>query len=114
VTAVLLSTTTVTISRPDTTAAPYDPQADPTTVAMGIPAHIGQESGRAATDGTTQETVTWRLDCDLADLIHDDIVLDERTGLTYTVVWARPRRGLGLDHTEASLVQVSQRNPVGT
>lgn len=107
----MLYTTTVTIDRPGT-AAPYEDPGDPTRVAMGVPAHIGQESGSSVTAGSTQETVTWRLDCPLVDLIHDDIVTDERTHLVYTTIWSKPRQGLGLDHTEAQLRLVSQRSPL--
>lgn len=114
VTAVLpIATTTIAITRPQPADDPYDAPGIPDSVDSGVRATIGAERGRTAQQGTQQETVSWRLDADLCDLIHGDIVTDERTGDTYRADWVRPRAGLGLDHIEASLTQVSQRSPVG-
>lgn len=111
---IAVATTTVTISRalPADDQDPYDTPATPAPVATGVRAVIGSEAGRLAVAGGAQETVTWRLTADPCDLRALDQVVDDQTGDTYQVQWARARTGLGLDHTEARLQQVSARNPV--
>jgi hypothetical protein len=107
------ATTTITVTRAPTTATqdPYEAPPARVTIAMSVRACISQERGRSTVVGSTQETVTWRLDSDPVDLIPADVIVDERTGLSYTVEWSRSRAGLGLDHVEASLLQISARNP---
>jgi hypothetical protein len=111
---IAVATTTITISRatPADDQDPYDTPAAPATTATGIRAVIGSESGRLTFSGSAQETVTWRLTADPCDLRALDLVVDDQTGDTYQVQWSRARTGLGLDHTEARLQQVSARNPV--
>ena len=108
----MLYTTTITIRRPAAPVDVYDATPDAVLVGQGIPAHIGQPSGSSLSDGSEQETVTFRLDAPLVDLIHGDIVTDDRTGLVYSTVWSKPRQGLGLDHTEAAVRLVTQRSPL--
>ncbi|MBM4414904.1 MAG: hypothetical protein FJ035_01235 [Chloroflexi bacterium] len=107
--AVPLATTTIAVLRVpvDATRDPYDAQPAADTVASGVRAHISSPSGREHVAGGSQEVVEFRLACDPVDLRHTDRVQDEQTGSTYEVVWARPRQGLGLDHIEAGLKQVS-------
>jgi hypothetical protein len=104
-----LATTTVAVLRvpADTARDPYDAQPAPETVASGVRAHISSPSGRERVAGGSQEVVEFRLACDPVDLRHTDRVQDEQCGAIYEVVWARPRKGLGLDHVEAGLKQVS-------
>lgn len=94
-----LATTTITVRRPGA-AEPYEP-ASYSTVATGIAAHI---SGPAGIEIGGQEDVQHRLTADTVDLGHLDRITDAE-GQTYEVVWARPRVGLGLDHTVAGLRQ---------
>lgn len=106
-----LATTTITIKRvlaDLSTTDPYEATAVPETIASGIRAHISSPSGSELVGGAdSQESVTFRLDCDPTDLAHTDIVTDETTGQDYRVTWARSRSGLGLDHVEAGLLQVT-------
>lgn len=93
-----LATTTITVKR--YTGALDEPQTA-TTVATAVRAHISSPSGNEP-EGAT-ELVDAVLGCDPVDLTSDCRVTDEKTGLEYSVVWARERRGLGLDHIEAGL-----------
>lgn len=103
-------TTTITIKRPSV-GGDVDPwvsadDATDTTQATGIGAHISAPSGFERAVGGAQEDVTFRLNAEVCDLSHTDRVYDEYTGITYEVVWAEIRRGLGLDHTVAELRKV--------
>ena len=97
-----LATTTITISRKREDEDPYE---TPTirAVATGIRAVIGSPSGRDRVIGGDQSSITAKLDCDVCDLRHYDIVTDDRTCVEYAVVWVTNRIGLGLDHLEAGL-----------
>lgn len=105
-----LATTTIAVRRITadlSTVDPYEVTAVPETVASGIRAHIGSESGTEAIAGiSAQEDIGWHLDCDITDLVVTDQVYDETTGLTFQVVWAAERHGLGLDHIEGGLRRV--------
>lgn len=107
--AVPIATTTIAVLRvpTDVSRDPYDAQPDPETVVSGVRAHVSSPSGRERVAGGSQEVVEFRLACDPTDLRHTDRVQDEQSGATYEVVWARPRQGLGLDHVEAGLKQVT-------
>lgn len=78
----------------------------------GIRAVIGSVSGTETATSGESTTVTARLDCDPVDLRHDDLVVDETTGLTWAVTFAAQRTGFGLDHTVADLVLVQDRAAV--
>lgn len=82
---------------------PYDAQPAREAISTGVRAHISAPSGTERVAGGSQEVIDAKLACDPADLLHTDRVLDERTEIVYEVVWSLPRRGLGLDHTEAGL-----------
>lgn len=109
--AVPLATTTVTISRiaADPDRDPYDAPPDPTDVASGVRAHISTATGTEAVAGGSQEVVNFRMSCDPFDggLLHTDTVSDDTSGEVYDVVWAVARFGVGLDHFQAGLRQVS-------
>lgn len=105
-----VATTTIEVLRlpADPTRDPEDPQPAPVSVASGVRAHISTSRGREVVQGqSTQEIVEFRLSCDTADIQQDDQVRDEATGEVYHVMWARSRSGLGLEHTQAGLKQVS-------
>lgn len=103
--------TTITVKRIAAASSvdPYDhiASAVPETVASGVRAVISAPSGSERVAGASQEDVTFRLNCDPTDLEHTDQVVDDDTGLTYEVIWAEERSGLGLDHTVADLRRVA-------
>jgi len=107
--AIPMHTTTISVLRlpPDPARDPHDPQPEPGVIASGVRAHIASPRGRERSGGGEQEVVEFRLSCDPVDLRHTDRVQDDQTGDLYEVTWARPRGGLGLDHTQAGLKQVS-------
>lgn len=104
-----LATTTVAIARvpSDPTRDGYDTAPEPATIATGVRAHIGAPSGSQNITAGDRTAVTFTIDTDPTDMQADDTVTDERTGEVYRCVWARSRRGLGLDHTTGSLQQVA-------
>lgn len=106
-----ISTTTVTVLRVPGSATrdPYDPEPAATTVAAGVPAHISTSYGREQQRGGSQSVTSLRLSCDPipAGLLHTDRILDDKTGEVYEVTWAVARFGLGMDHLQGGLRQVS-------
>ena len=106
---ILLATTQISVLRvaADSARDPYDAQPAPAVLASGVRAHISTPNGREQTAGGSQEVVEFRLSCDPVDLRHTDQVQDKQTDALYEVTWARLRQGLGLDHVEAGLKQVS-------
>jgi hypothetical protein len=106
-----IATTTVTVLRPDELGASDDPydetEEEPTEVATGVRANIAIADGREELTGRSEvDDIRFRLRCDPADIAGGDTILDETTGDTYSVVWARSRTtGLGLDHVVADLRQ---------
>lgn len=104
------ATTTITVLRSDQdgtiddyTGVTYSP------LVTGVRAVVGAPGGVETNRGGSSEDVTWRLNCDVTDLRHDDRVLDETTDETFEVVWVRRRVGLGLDHMVADLRTISDR-----
>lgn len=108
-----LATTTVTVRRSDQdgTKDAYD-AVTWSDYRTGIRAVIGSVSGTETNTGGQSTTMSARLDCDPIDLRHDDLVVDERTGLTWSVTFTAQRQGFGLDHTVADLVLVQDRAAV--
>lgn len=100
-----LSTTTITIRRipQNVELDPYDAPPAPAVVAAGVRAHISTPSGREKRAGGSQTNTTRHLDADPCDLKHTDTVTDDVTGVLYTVSWAKPSYGMGLDRMEAGL-----------
>lgn len=103
------NTTTITIKRdaPGAPDDPYDAQPPRVEIATGIRAHISTSTGFEVVAGGSQEIVSFRMDCDPVSLTNLDIVIDETTEEEYEVTWARIRHGLGLDHVEAGLKQIT-------
>lgn len=108
-----LATTRITVYRVDVdrTADAFDRPA-PTVVYAGVPAVIGGHSGTETTIGGSSQLRQARLDCDPIRLAHDDTIVDEQTGETWHVIWCAQRFGVGLDHTVADLVAVTDRAAV--
>lgn len=76
-------------------------------VVEGVRAHISTGAGAQRPQGQgTQEIVIFRMACDPCDVQHGDTV-EDAAGEQYEVVWARRRRGLGLDHMQVGMRQVS-------
>lgn len=109
--AIPLATTTITVERTILLATddPYDTAtANPETVASGVRAHLSSPGGLELQRGqSAQEDVVWRLACDPCDLTHDCVIVDDATGDRFEIEWARLRTGLGIDHIEAGLRQVT-------
>ena len=109
--AIPLATTTITVKRTptDPNLDPYDPPPERTTVASGVRAHISTARGSEDLGGSEREIVWFRLGCDPfnAGLTHLDIVEDDQTSEAYEVVWVKARFGLGLDHFEGRMKQIS-------
>lgn len=109
--AIPLATTTITVERVAllATADPYDAAtASPETVATGVRAHLSSPGGLETQRGqSAQEDVAWRLACDPCDMTNDCVVVDDATGDRFEIEWARLRTGLGVDHIEAALRQVT-------
>lgn len=100
-----LATTAITIVREQ-----FDPLADraapnppsPATIATGIRAVISEPSGSNKLSGGDRIVYTAKLTADLCDLQQNDTVVDS-DGTEWRCLWARPKRGFGLDHLVASL-----------
>lgn len=109
--AIPIATTTIAVRRvaADPDRDPYDPQPDPSTVASGIRAHLSLAGGSETEAGGSQQIVNWRLSCDPFDegLHHKDQVVNEQSGSVYEVVFSETREGMGMDHFQAGLTQVS-------
>lgn len=86
---------------------PYDPQPAAVAIATGVRAHISSPGGSEQVAGASQEVVEFRMGCDPTALKNTHIVLDETTGVTYSVSWVMHRYGLELDHVEAGLRTVT-------
>jgi hypothetical protein len=83
---------------------PYDPQTSPstTTVAIGVRATIGQPSANVALSGGDRVVYSATFDSDPCPMLPGDLITDS-TGTTWTCLFARTVRGLGLDHTAGEL-----------
>ncbi len=105
-----IATTTITVQRSnqDGTRDDYD-GVTYSTITTGVRAVISEPGGTETVRGGTSETLSARLNCDPIDLRHDDRVIDETTNETWEVTWARRRYGLGLDHTVADLLAITDR-----
>ncbi len=98
-----LSTTTITVYRPDTGADDYSTDDGPQVVGSEIRAHLSTPRGNDQIVGGEKQTVDLRLDCDPFDFKHYDVVKDDTTNKTYRLVWFEQRYGFGLDHVEGGL-----------
>lgn len=107
-----LATTHVTVTRSllDGDTDQYDPDEypDPDTavIATGVRAVISPPT--ASTNLVAGQRVSFgaKLICDPTDLQASDTVTEDN-GTVWTVLWARPIKAVGLDHTEAGLRMVT-------
>lgn len=109
--AIPIANTTISVLR-----QPVDPTVDdmdaPTVddyelIVSGVRATLGATTGVKVSGNGTRQELTIRFGCDPTSLNFTDKVLDESTGVTYGVVWAHTRLGLGVDHIEGELVLVT-------
>jgi hypothetical protein len=101
-----VTTTTVTVIDQGGIGDPYE-AGTATTVATGVPAHIGSPSGMESRLGGEREVVDAVLHIDVTPLLtRSYVVVDEQTDETWSITWVRTRIGLGLDHQRAGLVAV--------
>lgn len=98
-----ISTTTIDVLRPDTSADDYENDSGTTVVHSGVRAQISSPRGRGREIDGEIEVIDKKLECDPVDIKHFDIVRDNVMGRLYSVVWIDQRNGLGLDHTTAGL-----------
>ena len=101
------STTTLTITRPDETADPYD---SPTvaTLETGRAAAIVNPSATDLRVGGNQETVQMvaLVDPDCTVRL-GDYATDDQTGDQWRVIWTQQRVGVGLDHVKVGLTRTT-------
>lgn len=102
------ATTTITVKRvpADGTRDGYDTLPAAATVAAGVRAHLSSPTAREDRAGGARQVSPVRLICDPVDLTHTDTVVDDLTGLEWTVSGVAVHVGLGLDHTTADLQRV--------
>jgi len=117
-----MNSTTISIIRAGTAAGPNEvdqllssygaaemaaaPVTTLSVVARGIRANIGSPTGTEQALGGSQETVTYRMQCDPIELDSRDQVRDDRTGRLYDVVWAVTRDAIPtIAHTAAGLTR---------
>jgi len=98
-----LATTTIDVLRPDTSADDYETDTGPTTVFSGVRAQISSPKGRGSELAGQSALVDKELHCDPTEIRHYDVVRDNVTNFTYSVIWVDQRIALGLDHTHAGL-----------
>lgn len=107
-----ISTTTISILRipwdDHEPRDPLDPRPAAEVIATGIPAHISTSTGIENINGSAQEVVTYRLNCDPTDVTFEDQILDERTNDIYEVTWTRERvEFVGLEYIQGGLKKVT-------
>lgn len=104
----ILTTTTVTVTRHTQDGDPYEPADDETIAYASVPGRISSPSGTDRAIGGDTEVITAvaYLPADVV-LERTDVLTDDATGEAHHVVWSRLRRGLGLDHVQAGLRQVN-------
>lgn len=109
-----IATTTVTVLRSDQdgTKDQFD-GVTRSTLVTGVRAVIGSPSGTNDMQGGDSESVTERFQCDPTDIRHDDLILDEISGLTWNITWVRRRMGFGLDHMVGELQLTTDRAGIG-
>lgn len=103
----MLYTTTITVFRPREGADvdPYVPGDNPVDelVYESIPAHISKPSSSKAPDGSTSSRKSHPMQCAPIELLHTDRVVDDVTGVSYSIDSVMSRVGLGLDHVTAKI-----------
>lgn len=105
-----MHTTTVTITRVSEPVDYDEYDANPSSsalVAEGVRAVVSLPSANVALVGGDRITYSTRLTCDPVDLQAQDLVTDDIEGTSWVCLWARQSIGLGLDHTVASLREVT-------
>jgi hypothetical protein len=103
----LITTTHVTIKRPNGSGDPYETATAPT-IGSAVAAHISAPSGTDANVGGAEE----RIDAigllpSGANVQRADIVVDNLTAKQYRVGTVMRRTGLGLDYVKATLIAVA-------
>lgn len=103
-----LSTTTFTISRSanDGTVDLYDAQPAPSTVASGVRGVMVAPTARADVLRGERVVATAGFRADPTDVQEGDTLVDDTTGIAYTVVWAANRYELGLRYSYGNLINV--------
>jgi hypothetical protein len=102
-----LSTTTYTVYRATNIDEDAGEALDFQPVIVGLPGNTVFLSGSESVVGGDRERVDARIIIEEADVRHFDHVLDDVTGDTWQVAFARRRTGLGLDHLVLGVYQTT-------
>lgn len=104
-----IATTTISVWRvaADETRDGWDALPARTQVTSGLRAVIGSSTVHADIATGDKVVVDWRLKCDPFDFADDDQIVDDSTGQTFTLLGVARQAGLGLDHCEGRLRQIS-------
>jgi hypothetical protein len=105
-----LSTTTISVQRnvaEDMGDDPYDSAPVLQLVATGVRAVVTPPSGSARLVGGTRVDYSAQLHCDPVDLEPEDQIIDQCSGLTWTLLWAAQVNALGLVFTEGQLRRIT-------
>jgi hypothetical protein len=100
-----LASTTLTVYRlpEDSTRDGYDPQPARVQVGTGLRAHIGSPSGRATISDGDRVIVGYTLHTDGFDFQQDDQIVDDTTGITYLLLWAKRTTVFGMDFCQGAV-----------
>lgn len=102
-----ISTTTIDVVRyQQSTDDNFGPSAS-SLVAGDQPAVFSAPKGAEVKVGGDKEIIDEVLLTDADDLTFRDTVIDKATGDVYEVVWARYKKGLNLEHTQAGVRKVT-------
>lgn len=107
-------TTTISVLRvpagEDETDNPRDGDdtlPEPEQIDSLVPASIGIGRASENREGTSREVGVTRLICDPTDLRHTDLIIDETSGITWSLTTATLDERLGLNYLAADLQRAS-------
>lgn len=101
---ILIATTKISVysrAQEDESETPYAASETPSKQlkSSGVRAVIGSSAGNEVINAGTQQSITrFSLDCDPCSITHEDIVVDEVTGLQFEILWVVPIQGLGISY----------------
>lgn len=105
------ATTTISVLRvpalPDDELRDGEDQTEPEQIDSLVPASIGTGRSREDRDAGNREADATRLVCDITDLRHTDLIVDETTGVTWALTSTVVDYRLGLDYMAADLQRVT-------
>lgn len=102
-----LTTTTYTVRRASNITEDSGEALQFEDIQTGLPGNTVYLSGSESVVGGDRERVDARILVEPADITKSDHLVDELTGDTWQVAFARHRTGLGLDHLVLGVYQVT-------